>query len=65
MTAWGDDSQTVAIDGLTPAEEMQYIIWDVSESAEYGATDVAYSMGDGIFNVDSIHAISAMTLERR
>jgi hypothetical protein len=65
LTAWGDDSQTEAIDGLGPAEAIQYIIWDSSEAVEYTATDVTYSMGDGIYTVDSIHAISAMTLEQR
>ncbi len=62
VTAWGDNTQTEAVDGLLAGEEIQIHIWDVSTGIEYVAVDVQFSLGDGIYQVDSFHVISSLTV---
>jgi hypothetical protein len=63
IAAWGDDSQTDAVDGLSDGEIMQFRIWDDSEAVEYILADVTYSSGDGVYFTDSIHVVDAMSIE--
>ena len=63
IAAWGDDSQTEEIDGLLDGQKMAYRIWDVSENSEILVSDAAYSLGNGLYAVDGIYAVSVFTLE--
>ncbi len=63
ITAWGDDTQTDAIDGLQVGEEMQFRIWDKSAMQEIQVAEVTYSLGDGIYTVDSFHVVNSLTIE--
>jgi hypothetical protein len=63
ITAWGDDDQTDEVDGLLSGEEMKFRIWDKSTQKEIEVTAVTYSLGDGIYQVDSIHVVSSLTVE--
>ncbi len=62
LTAWGDDSQTTEVDGLRADETMMFRIWDASTGVEFQVTSTTFSLGDGVYTVDSIHAISGMTV---
>lgn len=63
ITAWGDDDQTDEIDGLLSGEQMSFRIWDKSANREIEVTAATYSVGNGIFEVDSIHVVSSLTIE--
>ncbi len=63
ITAWGDDSQTEAVDGLRDGETMAYRIWDNSENEEILVKEVTYALGNGIYATDGIYAVSSFTLE--
>jgi hypothetical protein len=63
ITAWGDDSLTPGIDGLQSGQAMAFRIWDQSTGQERLVSSATFSMGNGIYTVDSIHAISAFTVD--
>lgn len=62
ITAWGDDSQTEAVDGLLGGEEMKFRIWDKSAGKELMVSTVTYSVGTGIYQTDSVHVVSSLTV---
>lgn len=62
VTAWGDDSQTPDIDGLQSGQVMAFRIWDQSADQVRLVGSVTYSMGNGIYSDNSIHAVSSFTL---
>jgi hypothetical protein len=61
LTIWGDDEQTAEIDGIREGERIYYRIWRKSEDREYPVTLVKYSQGDGIYRIDGIYVISALS----
>lgn len=63
ITAWGDDSQTDALDGLREGEQMRFKIWRKATAQESIVQDVLFSLGDGIYATDSLHAVVALTVE--
>ena len=62
ISAWGDDSQTGAIDGLLSGETMSIHIWDQSADVEYANVDVTYNPGNGIYSSNSFHVIASLDL---
>lgn len=62
ITAWGDDSQTGAVDGLLSGETMQLRIWDTSAATEFDNINVTYTQGNGLYTVNSIHRIGTLDL---
>lgn len=62
ITAWGDDSQTEAVDGMREGERMLFKVWLASAGRELAVGDVRYSIGDGIYTTDSIHAINRLEI---
>jgi hypothetical protein len=62
ITAWGDDSQTAAIDGLQSGDVMAFRIWDQSAGQVRLVSSATFSIGNGIYIVDSIHAVSSFTM---
>lgn len=63
ITAWGDDDQTDEVDGLLSGEKMRLRLWDRSANREIEVEAVTYSLGNGIYQVDSIHVVSSLTIE--
>ena len=61
ISAMGDDSQTEAIDGLTPGQKFMFLIWDAS-NCEVSSVNVEYTNGpqvytsNGITFIDNIYA---------
>jgi hypothetical protein len=62
LTVWGDDSQTEPVDGIRPGEQMLFKIWFASDGREFVVDQVSFSIGDGIYATDSIHAIDRLEL---
>ena len=62
ISAWGDDSQTGAIDGMLSGETMSIHIWDQSADVEYANVDVTYNPGNGIYSSNSFHVIASLDL---
>jgi hypothetical protein len=63
ITAWGNDDQTDEVDGLLAGQEMKFRIWDRSAGKEIEVSAVTYSLGDGIYQADSIHVVSSLTID--
>lgn len=63
LTVWGDDTQTEAIDGMRTGERMLLKVWSASDGREFLVDQVTFSMGDGIYATDSIHAIDVLELK--
>lgn len=63
ITAWGDDAQTGAIDGLQEGQEFQFRLWDQSEAAEYISVTTTYEIGDGIYQVDGIYVLQHLEFD--
>jgi hypothetical protein len=62
IAVWGDDTQTVPIDGIETGEEMHYYVWDASAQIEYPNAAVTYSQGDGIYAPNSFHILGTIDL---
>jgi hypothetical protein len=62
LTVWGDDDQTGVLDGLLSGDEMMFRIWDQSSASELSVNAALYSTGDGIYQPDSLHKLSSLTL---
>ena len=60
ITAWGDNAQTRAKDGLANGESIQLRIWNQSDGSEYDNVDAVYTVGDGIYSSNSIHRIGEL-----
>lgn len=60
ITAWGDDTQTEAIDGLREGEQMLFRIWKQSSRRTLDVNWIEFSMGDGSYSANSLHTISAL-----
>ncbi|MEA3444492.1 MAG: hypothetical protein U9R19_07160 [Bacteroidota bacterium] len=65
LSAWGDDSQTTAIDGFQAGDEFIWKIWDASEDKQYFAT--ASYMGlpmtsQGLFEVNGMSGIDSLNV---
>jgi hypothetical protein len=62
ITAWGDDSQTTLIDGLRDGEPMVFRVWLASMARDLPVDRASFSLGDGIYTADSIHAIAGLEI---
>ena len=62
ISAWGDDSKTSEIDGLTDDEEMLFRLWLQSEGKEYTASEATFVIGDGLYSADGIHAVGSLKM---
>jgi len=68
ITIWGDNKQTIEIDGINVGETMNFRIWNASNNIEYFA-NVSFSFGpstyqvDGISVVDSLYATDVVPVE--
>jgi hypothetical protein len=62
LTAWGDDSQTEAVDGLLEGELLQFRLWDASENQELDISQVTYREGSDRYQVDGIYIVESMEL---
>lgn len=62
LTVWGDDTQTEAVDGMRAGERMLLKVWSASDGREFLVHQVTFSMGDGIYAMDSIHVIDRLEL---
>lgn len=62
ITAWGDDSQTEAVDGLRDDELLQFRWWDASEGRERPIGAVTYTEGTDRFQRDGIHVVESFEI---
>ena len=58
ITLWGDDSQTVEIDGFQAGETVSYRVFRPSDDTEWTSVTVAYSQGTGQYAADAILVLS-------
>ena len=63
ITAWADNSQTEAADGLRDGEEMEFRIWDKSTGMEIPVKTVEYGQGGGTFENEGIYVVDALSAE--
>ncbi|HEX9653193.1 MAG TPA: T9SS type A sorting domain-containing protein, partial [bacterium] len=61
VTVWGDNDQTLEIDGLRDGEEMHFCLWRKSSNISYADVTIAYSMGNRFYSVNGIYVLSAAT----
>lgn len=65
LTVWGDDDQTLGVDGLVAGEIIQYRLFRLADGLEYIATSVTYAAGSsnttGAYLVNGFWVIGAMT----
>lgn len=60
ITVWGDDTQTLAVDGAKAGEQIYFRVWDKSANIEYTSVSVSYAVGDGIFVIDGLHVAGSL-----
>jgi hypothetical protein len=60
ITVWGDNEQTPGIDGIRVGEAISYRAWRKSTNTEFSNVSVTYSMGDGIYQVNGLYALSSL-----
>ena len=69
ISAMGDDSQTEAVDGLTPEQKFMFLIWDAS-NCEVSSVNIEYTNGpqvytpNGITFIDNIYASASGPTEQ-
>ncbi len=61
LTAWGDNDQTPAIDGLGGNEMINYRIFRPGLNIEYAAIEVGYSDGNGRYAVNGYMVLNKFT----
>ncbi|MBN2091457.1 T9SS type A sorting domain-containing protein [candidate division KSB1 bacterium] len=50
LTIWGDNDQTIEIDGFKAGERISYAIYRASEAKEWSYVQVAYQQGSGLYS---------------
>ena len=61
LTVWGDNDQTVIVDGMATGEQIYYRIWQRSTNIEYDVVNATYSQGDGTYSADKIFVLASLT----
>jgi|GEM_PF-3847657 len=59
ITIWGDNDQTLEVDGLKAGEEIYYKIWNHRNASIVDSVYVTYSQGNGRYSPNGIYIISA------
>jgi len=60
LAVWGDNDQTVPIDGCVAGELLSYKVWDASAAKEAPAT-VAYASGGPDYSVDGMAVLASLS----
>lgn len=63
ISAWGDDPQSDAVDGLQEGDELRFRIWDQSAGEEIDISAAAYELGDGKYTADGIYVVSRLATQ--
>jgi hypothetical protein len=61
ITVWGDNEQTLLLDGIKPGSKYRFRIWKASMNKEYVNAVVRYSQGDSLYKVNGISIVSSIT----
>lgn len=61
ITAWGDNGDTEAVEGMQEGEEMRFRIWDRSSGEVINISSATYIQGDGRYTVDGIYIIESLS----
>ena len=69
LALWEDDPMTEAVDGFVAGDPMTYVVWDASESAEYGRDygtvhityDDAHTVSD-VFEPEAVYQAAAISV---
>ncbi len=57
ITVWGDDEQTIEVDGFRTGEAIGYRVYQLGEQQDWTVT-VEYSQGDGLYVVNGFMVLS-------
>ncbi len=58
ITAWGDDNQTPAVDGIRSGELLHYRVWREILGKEWTFVEVDYSQGTGLYAANAFMVLS-------
>lgn len=62
ITVWGDDEQTITVDGIGVGDTLFFRIWDASASEELTAA-ASYESGIPVYAVDGISILKNLSVE--
>ncbi|MGB2869618.1 MAG: choice-of-anchor D domain-containing protein [Bacteroidota bacterium] len=60
LTVWGDNGQTIPVDGMLPGESISVKVWILLTGIEYQNVSVSYFSGSGVFVADQISVFSSL-----
>ena len=60
ITVWGDNDQTVPVDGAQNGETLNFRVWDASANIEFTSVTVSYSSGNGQYSKDAFFILGSL-----